>query len=59
MGYVETASGAQPSLQSETAILFERLEAQTHAAGKHALSTPESVWEAIRGFFSRRAELEV
>ncbi len=59
VGYVETASGAQPSLQSETAILFEQLEAATHAAGRHALSTPESVWEAIRGFFSRRAEAEV
>ena len=59
VGYVETASGAQPSLQSETAILFEQLEAQTHAAGRHALSSPESVWEAIRGFFSRRAEVEV
>jgi uncharacterized sporulation protein YeaH/YhbH (DUF444 family) len=59
VGYVETASGQQPSLQSETAILFEQLEAETHAAGRHALSTPESVWEAIRGFFSRRAEIEV
>lgn len=59
VGYVETASGAQPSLQSETAILFEQLEAATQAAGRHSLSTPESVWEAIRGFFSRRAEAEV
>jgi uncharacterized sporulation protein YeaH/YhbH (DUF444 family) len=59
VGYVETASGAQPSLQSETAILFEQLEAETHAAGRHALTSPESVWEAIRGFFSRRGEVEV
>ena len=59
VGYVETASGTQPSLQSETAILFEQLEAATHTAGKHALTTPESVWEAIRAFFSRRVEVEV
>jgi uncharacterized sporulation protein YeaH/YhbH (DUF444 family) len=59
VGYVETASGAQPPLQSETAVLFEHLEAASHAAGKHALTTPESVWEAIRAFFSRRAEVEV
>jgi hypothetical protein len=59
VGYVETASSAQPALQSETAILFEHLEAATNAAGKHALTTPESVWEAIRAFFSRRAEVEV
>jgi uncharacterized sporulation protein YeaH/YhbH (DUF444 family) len=44
IGYVETASVAQQPLQSETALLFEQLEAQTHAAGRHALSSPESVW---------------
>jgi uncharacterized sporulation protein YeaH/YhbH (DUF444 family) len=59
VGYVETASVAQQPLQSETALLFERLEAETGAAGRHALSSPESVWDAIRGFFSRRAEVEV
>ena len=59
VGYVETASVAQQPLQSETALLFERLEAETGAAGRHALSSPESVWDAIRAFFSRRAEAEV
>jgi uncharacterized sporulation protein YeaH/YhbH (DUF444 family) len=59
VGYVETASVAQQPLQSETALLFEQLEAETHAAGRHALSSPESVWDAIRAFFSRRAEVEV
>jgi len=59
IGYVETASVAQQPLQSETALLFEQLEAATHAAGRHALSSPESVWDAIRAFFSRRAEVEV
>jgi uncharacterized sporulation protein YeaH/YhbH (DUF444 family) len=56
VGYVETASSAQQPLQSETALLFERLEAATHAAGRHALSSPESVWDAIRSFFTRRPE---
>ena len=59
IGYVETASVAQQPLQSETALLFEQLEAATHAAGRHALSSPESVWDAIRAFFSRRADVEV
>ena len=59
VGYVETASIAQQPLQSETAALFEQLEAKTHAAGRHALSSPESVWDAIRAFFTRRAEVEV
>jgi uncharacterized sporulation protein YeaH/YhbH (DUF444 family) len=59
VGYVETASVAQQPLQSETALLFERLEAETGAAGRHALSSPESVWDAIRAFFSRREHAEV
>jgi uncharacterized protein len=59
VGYVETASGAQQPLQSETAMLFEHLEAATQTASRHALSTPESVWDAIRAFFSRRDEVEV
>jgi uncharacterized sporulation protein YeaH/YhbH (DUF444 family) len=59
VGYVETASFAQQPLHSETAQLFERLQAETGAAGRHALSSPESVWDAIRAFFSRRAEVEV
>ena len=36
-----------------------RLQAETGAAGRHALSSPESVWDAIRAFFSRRSEVEV
>src|SRR5687767_13360243 len=59
IGYVETASVAQQPLQSETALLFERLESETGAAGRHALSSPESVWDAIRAFFTRRVETEV
>jgi hypothetical protein len=58
VGYVETTSLAQQPLQSETSLLFERLEAATGAAGRHALSSPESVWDAIRAFFSRRAMAE-
>jgi uncharacterized protein len=59
VGYVETAPAAQQALQSETAMLFEQLEAATGAAGRHALSSPESVWDAIRAFFTRRTEVEV
>jgi uncharacterized sporulation protein YeaH/YhbH (DUF444 family) len=59
VGYVETTSMIQHELQSETAHLFEQLQAETGAAGRHALSSPESVWDAIRAFFTRRAEAEV
>jgi len=58
VGYVETASGTQRSLQSETATLFDQLAAATGSANRHALTSPESVWDAIRAFFSRRTEGE-
>ena len=59
IGYVETASAAQQALSSETSMLFEQLEADIGAAGRYGLSTPESVWDAIRGFFSQQSQAEV
>jgi uncharacterized sporulation protein YeaH/YhbH (DUF444 family) len=59
IGYVETASAAQQALSSETSALFEQLEADIGVAGRYGLSTPESVWDAIRAFFSQQAHAEV
>ena len=59
IGYVETASAAQQALSSETSMLFEQLEAEIGVAGRYGLSTPESVWDAIRGFFSQQSQVEV
>jgi uncharacterized sporulation protein YeaH/YhbH (DUF444 family) len=59
IGYVETASAAQQALSSETSMLFEQLEADIGTAGRYGLSTPESVWDAIRGFFSQQSQVEV
>jgi uncharacterized protein len=60
IGYVETAAEQhQPPLETETALLFERLQAETSVSGRYALTTPESVWDAIRGFFSRPTEAAV
>ncbi len=57
VGYVETAAEQhQPPLDTETALLFEQLQAQIGVAGRYALTSPESVWDAIRGFFSRPTE---
>ncbi len=57
IGYVETAAEQQqPPLGTETAVLFEHLEAETGAAGRYALTSPDSVWNAIRAFFARPAE---
>jgi uncharacterized protein len=58
IGYVETASSAQQALTTETSALFENLQAATGVAGRYGLSTPESVWDAIRAFFSQQAESE-
>jgi uncharacterized protein len=58
IGYVETATAAQQALSSETSVLFEHLEAETGIAGRYGLSTPESVWDAIRAFFSQQAHAE-
>jgi hypothetical protein len=58
IGYVETASAAQQALSSETSMLFEQLEADIGVAGRYGLSTPESVWDAIRAFFSQQAHAE-
>jgi hypothetical protein len=59
IGYVETASSAQQALSTETSALFENLQASTGLAGRYGLSSPESVWDAIRAFFSQQAELDV
>jgi uncharacterized sporulation protein YeaH/YhbH (DUF444 family) len=59
IGYVETASAAQQALSTETSALFEQLQADTGVAGRYGLSTPESVWDAIRAFFTQQADMEV
>ncbi len=49
IGYVETAAEQhQAPLGTETAVLFEHLQAEMGAAGRYALTSPESVWDAIR-----------
>ena len=59
IGYVETAPAAQQALSTETSALFEQLQADTGVAGRYGLSTPESVWDAIRAFFTQQADVEV
>lgn len=59
VGYVETAPAAQQALTTETAALFEALEEETGTAGRYGLSTPDSVWDAIRAFFHEQASAEV
>jgi uncharacterized sporulation protein YeaH/YhbH (DUF444 family) len=58
LGYVETSAGGQTVLTSETSALFESLKSKGAPAGCYALSSSDSVWEAIRSFFTRQAEVE-
>lgn len=58
MGYVETAPRSQFSGSSETARLFAQLKQEAEAAhvGAYGLHDSESVWNAIRAFFTEQAQ---
>jgi hypothetical protein len=56
MGYVETATMMQSSLGSEMGKIFARLDAAATPVGTYALHDSDSVWNAIRGFFTEQAE---
>lgn len=58
MGYVETASSAQKTLATETAAIFKDVASRGAPAGSYALTGPDSVWDAIRGFFQEQAKDE-
>lgn len=58
VGYVETAPSGQQTLSSETSALFEELKVGDAPAGCYPLSGPESVWEAIRAFFTHDTTVE-
>lgn len=52
VGYVETSSGSQLSHQSEMGKIFENLNARDAAVGAYDLHDSDSVWNAIRAFFT-------
>ena len=51
VGYVETPATAEHALDTETAGIFKSVMADGCPGGSYALTTNESVWEAIRAFF--------
>jgi uncharacterized sporulation protein YeaH/YhbH (DUF444 family) len=55
LGYVETPASADRALDTETAKIFDAVTASGAAASNFALTTNDSVWEAIRGFFQEQA----
>ena len=58
LGYVETAPSGQQTLSSETSGLFDELSSTEVPARSFALSSTDSVWDAIRGFFTDQAVVE-
>ena len=51
MGYIETPSSAERALTTETAKIFSAVGEGGADTGSYALTSDESIWEAIRGFF--------
>ena len=50
-GYVETPASEERALDTETGGIFKTIAAEGAPAGSYALTTNESVWDAIRAFF--------
>jgi uncharacterized sporulation protein YeaH/YhbH (DUF444 family) len=51
VGYVETPVSEERALDSETAGIVKAVAVEGNAIGAYALTTNESVWDAIRSFF--------
>lgn len=55
VGYVETPASEERALDSETGGLFKAVGDEGYAIGGYALTSNESVWDAIRAFFREQA----
>jgi hypothetical protein len=58
IGYVETPASEERALDTETAGIFKAVSAQGCPMGSYALTTNESVWDAIRAFFREQVGAE-
>jgi sporulation protein YhbH len=56
VGYVETQAGRQMVHRSEMQKIVDNLKSHDARIGSYALRDPDSVWRAIKGFFTRQAE---
>lgn len=56
VGYVETPATAEHALDTETAGIFKDVTGDLCPGGSYALTSNDSVWEAIRSFFREQAE---
>ncbi len=58
VGYVETPATEERALDSETGGIFRTVADEGRAVGSYALTTNESVWDAIRAFFREHVAAE-
>jgi uncharacterized sporulation protein YeaH/YhbH (DUF444 family) len=58
VGYVETPASEERALDSETGAIFKTLADAGSPIGAYALTTSESVWDAIRAFFREHVAVE-
>jgi sporulation protein YhbH len=56
IGYIETAPSPQASFASEMSKIFSRLKTLETPIGAYSLHDSDAVWNAIRAFFTERAE---
>ena len=54
MGYIETPSSEERALTTETAKIFSTVKEAGAASGSYALTSNDSIWKAIRGFFQEQ-----
>lgn len=58
MGYIETPASEERALKTETADIFKAVTDGGAPASSFALTSNESVWTAIRGFFQEQVSNE-
>jgi uncharacterized protein len=56
IGYVETVASGQSPHRSEMGRIFDILEANDEPVGSYLLNDADSVWQAIRSFFTEQAQ---
>jgi hypothetical protein len=54
MGYIETPSSEDRALTTETAKIFQAVHDAGAPSGSYALTSNDSIWKAIRGFFQEQ-----
>ncbi|HEY7671186.1 MAG TPA: DUF444 family protein, partial [Gammaproteobacteria bacterium] len=54
-GYIEVQTGSQTTMRSEMGRIFDTLASEGASAGSYMLTDAETVWGAIRAFFTEQS----